>query len=69
MTTCKECGEQVSSQAMRCPQCGASGPRRSRITTIIFAAVVLAALLIGGGLAIAQAWNAGAALDNSTSGR
>ena len=66
LATCKECGHQVSTEAMRCPQCGASGPQRSKITTIIFAAIVIAALLIGGGMAIAQAWNASSALDNST---
>ena len=62
LTTCKECQGQVSSQAMRCPQCGASGPQRSRITSIIFAAVIIGALVIGGTLAIVQAMNAGAAM-------
>jgi len=59
---CPECGAQVSTQAMRCPQCGASGPQRSRITSFLFAAVILGALLIGGTMAILQAIDAGNAM-------
>lgn len=58
LKACSECGEQVSTQAMRCPPCGASGPQRSRITTIIFAAIIVAAFLIGGTVAIVQVVNA-----------
>lgn len=58
LKACPECGAQVSTQAMRCPQCGASGPQRSRITSILFGALIAGALVIGGAMAIMQAWNA-----------
>lgn len=62
LIACPECGEQVSNQAMRCLQCGAPGPRKRKVTTVIFAAIVLGALFIGGTIAIVRAINAGNAM-------
>ena len=30
MTTCKECGKQVSTEAKACPHCGAAAPARKK---------------------------------------
>jgi TM2 domain-containing membrane protein YozV len=53
---CRECGNQISDQAMECPNCGAPGYRQSAIsrnTRIVTApksrsAAVLLAILLGG---------------------
>ncbi len=62
MIACPECQAQVSTEAMRCQQCGAPGPRKRKVTTVIFGAFVLGVLFIGGTLAILQAVNAGNAM-------
>ena len=62
MIACPECQAQVSTEAMRCQQCGAPGPRKRKVTTVIFAIVILGALFIGGGCAILQAIDAGNAM-------
>lgn len=40
MTTCKECGAQVSTSAPTCPQCGAKTSRASRLALIILGSVM-----------------------------
>lgn len=62
MIACPECETPISSEAMRCQQCGAPGPRKRRVATVIFGLVVLGALIVGGVVAILQAVNAGNAL-------
>ena len=52
MTTCKECGKQVSSQAKACPHCGAAAPAKKKAKggigkwlLIVFAIGVVVAVL------------------------
>lgn len=41
LTNCKECGNQISSEAKSCPKCGAKPPYRPGIGIIIFFVTVL----------------------------
>ena len=52
MTTCKECGKQVSTEAKACPHCGAAAPAKKKAKggigkwlLIVFAIGVVAAVL------------------------
>lgn len=52
MTTCKECGKQVSTEAKACPHCGAAAPAKKKAKggigkwlLIVFAIGVIAAIL------------------------
>ncbi len=52
MTTCKECGKQVSAEAKTCPHCGAAAPAKKKVKgglgkwfLIVFAIGVVAAVL------------------------
>ena len=52
MTTCKECGKQVSTEAKTCPHCGAAAPAKKKAKggvgkwlLIVFAIGVVAAVL------------------------
>lgn len=52
MTTCKECGKQVSTEAKACPHCGATAPAKKKSTggigkwlLIVFAIGIVAAVL------------------------
>lgn len=52
MTTCKECGKQVSTEARACPHCGAAAPAKKKAKggigkwlLIVFAIGVVAAIL------------------------
>lgn len=62
MTACPECHTPVSSEAIRCQACGAPGPRKRKVTTVILGLVVLGVLIVGGIVATLQAFNAGGAL-------
>ncbi|WP_168389463.1 MULTISPECIES: hypothetical protein [Acinetobacter] len=44
---CKECGSQISDKAESCPQCGAKQPKKTSKLALIFAGLVLLAILIG----------------------
>lgn len=44
---CKECGSQISDKAESCPQCGAKQPKKTSKLALIFAGLVLFAILIG----------------------
>ena len=52
MTTCKECGKQVSTEAKACPHCGAAAPARKKAKggigkwlLVVFAIGVVVAVL------------------------
>ena len=52
ITTCKECGKQVSTEAKACPHCGAAAPAKKKAKggigkwlLIVFAIGVVAAVL------------------------
>ncbi len=48
---CKECGNEVSSKAKACPQCGAAQPKKTSVFTWIiggFFAVAVVAAVVGG---------------------
>lgn len=49
MTTCKECGSELSTKAEACPKCGAKVPRTSAAASGCLVIVVFIAVLVGVG--------------------
>jgi hypothetical protein len=41
LTSCKECGAQVSTKAQACPKCGAKRPKKSILLRLLLAAILL----------------------------
>ena len=47
MTTCKDCGKEISSSAKECPHCGARPKKRRGHTSLIFILIIVVIAIIG----------------------